>query len=67
MARIRFAPDAAGEIDRQYTVWRLEQPRLPNQLGGTIYMEVIESSTVRHFPDAFVDKLERLGIPLERL
>lgn len=67
MARIQFDIADRPKIMQLYERWRREQPHEPNQIGSTTYLEVEESREIMHFPDAFVDALERARIPFKRL
>lgn len=67
MAWIQFDSEYRREIDRQYGVWVSKLPRHPNQIGGTSRSSVEGPRGEVLLPDAFVDELERLKIPIRRV
>jgi len=66
MALVRIHPDYTMQVERLYRQWGRELPREPNQIGGPTLPSVTHPSGETELPDAFVDELERMGIPVER-
>lgn len=67
MARILVEPDYTMEVERRYSEWGRQLPREPGQIGGPLLFSITHPFGEVEFPDAFVDEIERVGIPFERL
>lgn len=67
MAWIQFDSEYRRKIDREYTVWISNLPRHPSQIGSASRFTVEGPYGELLFPDAFVNELERLQIPIRRV
>ena len=66
MTLIRFELEFRSEIEAFFREWGRQQPRHPNQIGSPQLFSVTHPLGEVEFPDAFVNALERSGIPFER-
>lgn len=71
MAWIQYHKSDERQIENEYRLWRIAQPREPGQLGSAIFMDVTGAQVgflvERAYPDGFVDALEDSTISFKRL